>query len=92
VTEGIRFIEKSLQFKIDKSDNSKFTESKAIFEKSLAVNKDMKAGEEIVFNILEAKKPSGYGISAKNYKGILGKKIKNKMNKWDFLTEDNIFD
>ena len=81
-----------MQCRIDKSDNSKFKESKAIFEKSLAVNKEMKAGEELVLNVLEAKKPSGYGISAKNYKKVLGKKVIREMHKWDFLTEENISD
>ena len=92
LVEGVTFIEESLQCRIDKSDNSKFKESKAIFEKSLAVNKEMKAGEELVLNVLEAKKPSGYGISAKNYKKVLGKKVIREMHKWDFLTEENISD
>jgi N-acetylneuraminate synthase len=60
LVEGVRFIEKSMENKIDKTDNSKFKELKNIFEKSLAVNKDMKAGETITFDDLEAKKPSGY--------------------------------
>lgn len=69
LVEGVRFIEN----KIDKTDNSKFKELKNIFEKSLAVNRDMKAGNVITFDDLEAKKPSGYGISAKEYKKVLGK-------------------
>lgn len=92
LVNGVRFIEKSIGKKIDKTDNSKFKELKNIFEKSLAVNKELKAGDVISFDDLEAKKPSGYGISAKEYKKVLGKKVNKDMNKWDFLTEDNIFE
>lgn len=90
LVEGVRIIEKSIENKIDKTDNSKFKELKNIFEKSLAVNKDMKAGDVINFDDLEAKKPSGYGISAKEYKKVLGKKINKDMKKWDFLKEEDI--
>jgi N-acetylneuraminate synthase len=87
LVEGVRFIEKSLKNKIDKTDNSKFQELKNIFEKSLAVNKDMKVGDLISFEDLEAKKPFSYGISAKVYKKVLGKKLNKDLSKWDFLRE-----
>jgi len=90
LVEGVRFIEKSIENKIDKTDNSKFKEVKNIFEKSLAVNREMKIGDMITFDVLEAKKPSGYGISAKEYKNVIGKKIKQHMKKWDFLREEDI--
>lgn len=90
LVEGVRFIEKSLSNVIDKTDNSKFKELKNIFEKSLAINKDMKAGDVITFNDLEAKKPSNYGISAKEYRSVLGKKLNKDIKKWNFLKEDDI--
>ncbi|MCG3670043.1 N-acetylneuraminate synthase family protein [Aliarcobacter butzleri] len=90
LVEGVRFIEKSVENKIDKTDNSRFKELKNIFEKSLAVNKDLKAGDIITFDDLEAKKPSNYGISAKEYKKVLGKSINKNMRKWDFLAEEDI--
>ena len=92
LVEGVRFIETSLNNKIDKTDNSKFKELKNIFEKSLAVNKDMKVGDIITFNDLEAKKPFGYGVSSKEYKEILGKKLTKNLNKWDFLNKEDIND
>lgn len=90
LVEGVRFIEKSLQNKIDKNNNEKYQELKKIFEKSLAINKDMKAGDVISFDDLEAKKPSDHGISAKEYKKVLGKKIKKDMKKWDFINMDDL--
>lgn len=90
LVEGVRFIEKSINNKIDKNDNSKFRELKNIFEKSLALNKDLKEGSIITFEDLEAKKPFGCGISAKDYKSIIGKEINKNMKKWDFLKEEDI--
>lgn len=90
LVEGVRFIEKSLTNKIDKTDNSKFIELKKIFEKSLAVNKEMKKGDLINFDDLEAKKPFGKGISAKDYKKVIGKRINKDKNRWDFLLEEDL--
>jgi len=90
LVQGVRFIEKSLENKIDKSDNSKFRELKNIFEKSLAVNKNLKKDDIITFDDLEAKKPFGYGIPSKDYKTIIGKKLNTDMKKWDFLKKENI--
>lgn len=87
LVEGIRFIESSLANPIDKTDNDKFSDLKNIFEKSLAINKQKKAGEIVYFDDLEAKKPSGYGLPARKYKKILGKVLTVDKNKWDFLQE-----
>jgi len=90
LVEGVRFIEKSHQHPVDKTDNSKFDHVKSIFEKTLSVNKEMPAGSILTFEDLEAKKPSGQGISSKYYRDILGKKVKKSLNQWDFITEDDI--
>lgn len=90
LVEGVRFIEKSLQNPIKKSDNSEHKVLKNIFEKSLAVNKDLIAGEILTFNDLEAKKPAGQGINPKEYKRILGKVLKKDLRKWDFINEEDI--
>ena len=90
LVEGVRFVENSLNNKINKTDNSKFKDLKKIFEKSLAVNKDMKIGETITFDDLEAKKPYGYGIPAKDYQKVIGKKINKDLKKWDFLRKEDI--
>ena len=90
LVKGVRFIEDSLENKIDKSDTSKFKNLKDIFEKSLAINKNMKSGEVITFDDLEAKKPSNKGIPAKIFSQVIGKKLKNNLKKWDFLKEGDI--
>jgi len=90
LSQGVRFIETSLNTYIDKNDNSKFKELKNIFEKSLAVNKDMKEGDILTLDDLEAKKPFGYGISAKEYQSIIGKRLSKDLGKWNFVNKEDI--
>jgi len=90
LVEGVRFIEESLNSNIDKNDNSKFKDLKNIFEKSLAINKDMKAGDVISFDDLEAKKPFGYGIPSREYQNVIGKRLKCDLSKWSFITQEDI--
>jgi len=90
LVQGVRFMEISLNTNIDKNDNSKFQELKNIFEKSLAVNKNMQKGDILTFDDLEAKKPFGYGVSAKEYQSILGKRLNRSLKKWDFIQKEDI--
>ena len=73
------------QHPINKYDNSAFTDLKAIFEKSLAVNKDVDKGHILSLDDLEAKKPKDYGIDASKFQEVLGRKLNKNLNKWDFL-------
>lgn len=79
----------AMQNPINKNDNSTFTQLKSIFEKSLAVNKDLPQGHVLTFNDLEAKKPKGYGIDALLFQNYIGKKISTSKSKWDFLNEED---
>ena len=88
--KGVNEIAKALDHPVDKSDNSAFTGLKQIFEKSLAVNKNLLKGHLLSFEDLEAKKPKGYGIDASDYKSVLGKELTNDMEQWNFLTQDDI--
>jgi N-acetylneuraminate synthase len=87
LVEGVRFLEKSLQNPIDKSDNSEYTGLKKIFEKTLAVNKDLPVGHVLTFDDLEAKKPAQMGISAAEFREVIGKKLIIEKKKWEFLRE-----
>ena len=90
LSEAVRNIEKAQAHPVDKSDNSKFSELKSIFEKSLAINKDLQSGHVIQFSDLEAKKPANRGIPASSFEAIIGKRIVKNMKQWDFLTIDDI--
>ena len=90
LVKAVRNIETSLEHPVDKSDNFRYKDLKDIFEKSLAVNKDLPAGHKLTFDDLEAKKPKGAGINASQFEKLIGKKIKNNMKQWEFLNEDFI--
>ena len=90
LVEGVRFLEKSLQNPIDKSDNSEYTGLKKIFEKTLAVNKDLAAGHVLTFEDLEAKKPAKMGIAAGEFRAVIGEKLKVEKKKWDFLKSGDL--
>jgi N-acetylneuraminate synthase len=80
---SIRRIEKSLMN--NKKSSIQFNEYRSIFGKSLSVNKDLDKGHILSFEDLEAKKPADYGISAYDFKNIMGKKLAISKTKWDFL-------
>ena len=92
LVKGIRYIEKMRNSTIDKNDISKFKDLKTIFEKSLAVNKDLNKGHILTFDDLEGKKPYGYGIDTKEYQKLIGKKINCDLSKWAFLKKEHIDD
>lgn len=90
IVDGIRTIDKALNAEIDKSRNDTFAPLKKIFEKSLSVNKEMKAGDTVTFDDLESKKPAGFGIDPKKYKDIIGKTLKKDIKKQGFITWEDI--
>ena len=91
MVKGIRFIEKAISKNVDKFNSSEYHEVKSIFEKSLAVNKDLPSGHKISFEDLEAKKPARYGIAAKDYAVTIGKRLRKEKKKFDFLEQGDVF-
>ena len=75
---------------INKNNTDAFRELKSIFEKSLAINKDLQKGHIITFADLESKKPSGFGIVANKFNSVIGKKLHGNKSKWDFLNEEDL--
>jgi N,N'-diacetyllegionaminate synthase len=47
-------------------------------------------GHTIAFEDLESKKPSGYGIAAKDYTNVIGRTLAKDKMQWDFLNEDDL--
>lgn len=92
VVKSVKEISTALNNPIDKRDNLKFTELKTIFEKSLAINKDLPKNHLIQFSNLEAKKPKGYGIEAQYFSNCIGKRLKEPKKQWDFLTQNDLED
>lgn len=90
LVQAVKNIETSLQKPVDKSDNSRFNDLKNIFEKSLAINKDLSAGHKLTFDDLEAKKPKGYGMDASQFEKLIGRELKRDMKQWEFLKEEDV--
>jgi N-acetylneuraminate synthase len=90
LVRDVRRISTALNSPIDKNDNSAFAKVKSIFEKSLAVNKELKAGHILTFDDLEAKKPKGYGIDASRFQEVIGRKLSHELHAYDFLTEEDL--
>lgn len=90
LVNGVRAIESSLRNPIDKNNLSQYKDLKKIFEKSLAINKDLPAGHQITFDDLEAKKPAEIGIKASSFKSVIGKQLKRDFSKWEFLKDEDI--
>ena len=85
LVNGVKDISTDLNSGFDKSSSENFQELKKIFEKSLAVNKDIKAGHIISIDDLEAKKPAGRGIAARSFQDVVGKRLAQNKFAWDFL-------
>ena len=90
MVRGVRQISASLNHPVNKSDTSSLTAIKSLFEKSLALNKDLSAGKELTLSDLEAKKPKGHGIPADQFSQVAGKKLKRNMRQWEFLNFDDL--
>jgi N-acetylneuraminate synthase len=90
LVKGVRFIETAMEHPIDKNDLTPYNDLKNIFEKSLAVNKDLPSGHLISKEDLEAKKPSGKGISAKDFDKVIGKQLSAVKKAYDFLNYEDL--
>lgn len=90
LVESVHEIQLSMDNPIDKNNNNQFKELKSIFEKSLAVNKDLPINHVITFDDLESKKPKGFGISATDFRKVIGKKLNKQKSQWDFLNEEDL--
>jgi N,N'-diacetyllegionaminate synthase len=90
--DALEDVSQSLSSPVDKADNSKFKQLKGIFEKSLALNKGLKAGDTISFSDLEGKKPKGMGINASQFRDVIGKKLTCDLSEWSFIKDEDITD
>lgn len=90
LVNGLRQYEKSVANPVDKSSNSQYYELKEIFEKSIAVNKDLPVGHILRLEDLETKKPKGKGINAGEFQNIIGARLAKPLSKWAFLNKADL--
>ncbi len=89
LVDEIREVEIALSNKIDKDKKvTSLGNMKMTFEKSIVSADAIEKGTIITIDMLVYKKP-GDGIPARNYKDLIGKKLKKKVNKdYKFSWED----
>lgn len=90
LVEAVNEIHLAQNHPINKNHNEDFKELKNIFEKSLAINKDLAKGHVLTFADLESKKPKGYGISAADFAKVIGRPLATHKSQWDFLNEEDL--
>lgn len=88
LVQSVRRLRQSITFDFDKTDISSFSELRTLFGKSLSVNKNLSKGHIISHDDLESKKPGNMGISAKEFRSVLGKKLNRSLSKWDFIKSE----
>nr|WP_202393954.1 N-acetylneuraminate synthase family protein [Flavobacterium sp. HBTb2-11-1] len=91
LVSAVRNIASALSSPIDKNDNQNFSSLKQIFEKSLAINKNLPKNHVLTFDDLESKKPKGFGIDALRFQDVVGKTLNKDLKQWDFLNETDLF-
>lgn len=90
LVQGLRQIVTARQSPVIKADNSAYESLQNMFEKSLAVNKDLPAGHLLSIDDLETKKPSGYGIAAAQFQSVIGRQLHRSLPKYAFLNEEDL--
>jgi N-acetylneuraminate synthase len=90
LVEAVNDIHLAQNTPVNKNSNDDFKALKSIFEKSLAINKNLPAGHVLTFADLESKKPKGFGISAADFQQVIGRKLKSDKTQWDFLNEEDL--
>lgn len=90
LVEAVNDIHLAQNSPYNKNNNESFKALKSIFEKSLALNKNLPAGHVLTFDDLESKKPKGYGINAADFQKVIGRTLKADKVQWDFLNEEDL--
>lgn len=90
LVKSCREIYNDLHTPQNKESNESFAPLKKIFEKSLSVNQTLPAGHILNINDLDTKKPAGYGIEARNFKEVIGRKLIRDKQAHDFLTYEDL--
>jgi N-acetylneuraminate synthase len=90
LVEGVRAISTALAHPIDKSTLAVAPELLTMFGKSLSVNRDLAAGSVLELAHLESRKPGDRGISAQDFRDVVGRKLARALQDGDFLTADDL--
>lgn len=90
LVRGVQYVAEAVATPIDKSKLRVSPDLKRIFGKSLAVNADLPIGHRLQVEDLESKKPGDCGISAADFRCVVGRQLSRNMHAWEFLNESDL--
>lgn len=90
LVRGVNYVAEAIATPMDKSTLRVSPDLRRIFGKSLAVNADLPEGHWIRVEDLESKKPGDCGISAAEFRRVIGRRLRRPMNAWEFLNESDL--
>ena len=88
----MQIIEKAeviIQNKVDKNDLRPFKQMRKVFQKSIVFKSSYKKGQKVTMNMLNFMKPDR-GISAKDFRKILGKKLKRDVKSNSYVKLEDL--
>ena len=88
MASAVKEVWQMLKNPVDKNNLKSFKDMKTIFQKSIVTSCDVSAGTIFTINHLRFKKP-GTGISAANYKNIIGRKALLDLPRDHLLREED---
>ncbi len=90
LVEGIRFLEAARGFGADKAGTDSRRDLRRMFGKALAVNRAVRRGETLRFEVLEGKKPADAGLPVDQLRSVIGKKVTRDIKQWEFLRQEDL--
>lgn len=90
LVQGVRFLEQARGMGPEKSMDDSKRELRRMFGKAIAVNCDLKAGEELRFEHLEGKKPADAGLSVSEVATVIGRRLACDKKRWDFIQPSDL--
>jgi N,N'-diacetyllegionaminate synthase len=90
LVKGVRFLETALANRLDKPSAQGSPDLKKMFGKSLSVVRDVRAGETLVFEDLESRKPAGEGIPAREFRRVVGARSARALRAGEFIQETDL--
>ncbi|NKB76635.1 MAG: N-acetylneuraminate synthase [Gammaproteobacteria bacterium] len=89
MVKGVREISDMMSSPVDKDNLEDFIDMKLIFQKSIVAGKTLKVGETVTQDMLCYKKP-GSGISAADFRKIIGRTIVREVPEGQLFSEADI--
>ena len=87
--EGIRAVEVMLATKVDKSDTTRYSEMKQVFEKSIVTAVAIPAGTVVTRDMLAVKKP-GTGLAPDRLADVVGRRAARDIASDELLSDDQL--